>query len=33
LVGAGRAVARLLAGDHERLSAVLELLASEEERG
>jgi len=32
LVGAGRAVARLLAGDHERLSAVLELLASAEER-
>lgn len=31
LVGAGRAVARLLAGDHERLTAVLELLTAAEE--
>jgi len=31
LVGAGRAVARLLAGDHERLMAVLELLTTAEE--
>jgi hypothetical protein len=31
LVGAGRAVARLLAGDYERLQAVLELLTDMEE--
>jgi hypothetical protein len=31
LVGSGRAVARLLAGDYERLKAVLELLTSMEE--
>lgn len=31
LVHAGRAVARLLAGDHERLTAVLELLTATEE--
>jgi hypothetical protein len=31
LVAAGRAVARLLADDHERLTAVLELLTATEE--
>src|SRR5262249_55457075 len=31
LVAAGRSVARLLAGDHERLTAVLELLIAAEE--